>query len=171
MHPDTKARFVGLFGLGVITVWLTLSIGSNFFYSLTSRHWPKAQALITSSAVIARSSNAGTLWAPDVEYEYRVGGKTFRSANIRYPMPAFNEEEAAADMLAAYSEGHEHSVAYDPGDPSRSVLETGVPPGMWKQALIPLFFWSLWGYIFYEVNNPGRRFLLRSNLDLASGGD
>ena len=162
MNSDIKGRLVGLFGLGIITVWLTASIASNFFYSLTSRHWPKAPAHITYSGVVAGMSNVGT-WAPDVEYEYQVGGKAYHSASIRYPMPTFYDEDAAAEVQAAYTKGREVAVAYDPRDPSRSVLETGVPPGMWNQALIPLFFWVLSGYIFYEINHPGRRLLLRSN--------
>lgn len=166
MNSDTKTGLVGLFGLGVITVWLTLSTGSDFFYCLTSRNWPKAQALITASSVVAGKSNVGTWWAPNVEYEYRVGGKPFHAANIRYSMPSFYDEEAAANVLTPYAQGHAAVVAYDPGDPSRSVLEPGVPAGIWKQGLIPLFFWLLSGYLFYDVNNPSRRgFLSRSDAD------
>jgi hypothetical protein len=163
MNSDTKARLIGLFGLGVITVWLTADIGSSFFYSLASRHWPKTPARITYSGVVAGTSNAGTWFAPDVEYEYEVAAKTYHSANIRYPMQTFYVEDAATEVHAPYSKGRQVDVAYDPRDPSRSVLETGIPPGMWHQALIPLFFWTLSGYIFYEINRPGRRFLLRSN--------
>ena len=162
-QDDTKARLLGLFGLGVFAVWLTAGIGSNFFYSVSSRHWPKVLARITSSAVITGTSNAGRWWAPDVEFEYRVDGKLYHSSIIRYPMPSYYQKEAAADVLAPYSKDRQVTVAYDPQNPAHAVIEAGISSAMWKQACIPLFFWALSFYIFYEINRPGRRFLLRSN--------
>ena len=160
---DIRARLLGLFGLGVITVWLTATIGSSFFYSVSSRHWPKVLAQITSSAVITGTSNAGRWWAPDLEYEYRVHGKLYHSSTIRFPMPAYYNKESAADVLAPYSKDRQVAVAYDPKNPSRAVIEAGISSAMWKQILIPLFLWPLSFYIFYEINRPHRRFLLRSN--------
>jgi Protein of unknown function (DUF3592) len=163
MKADRKARLLGLFGLGVVTVFLSASIGSDLYYSFVSRRWPKAVARIRSSAVITGTSNAGRWWAPDVEYEYEVGGKLYRSSTIRYPSPTFYKEELAAEVLTPYSPDRQLDVAYNPADPGRSVLEAGVSPAMLRQALIPLFFWVLSLYIFYEINHPHRRILLRSN--------
>ncbi len=163
MNSDTNARFFGLFGLGVIAVWLTLGLGSNFYLCLASLRWPKVPALITSSGLNTGTSNIGTWWAPDVEYRYEVGGATYRGANIRYLMPSFYREEPATAVQAPYPPGLSIEVAYDPQNPGRSVLEPGVPAGMWKQALIPAFFWVLVSYILFEINHPKRRILLRSN--------
>jgi hypothetical protein len=77
-------------------------------------------------------------------------------------MKTFYNADAAAEVQSQYPIGRRVKVAYDPRDVNRSVLEPGVPQGMWTQAIIPLFFFSLCGYIFYEILHPERRMLLGS---------
>lgn len=163
MNSDSKARLVGLFGLGVVAVWLTAGIGSGFYRSLASQHWPKVTAHITSSQVNTGTSNAGTWWAPSVGYEYEIAGKTYASSTIRYLMPHFYQESPAADVTIPYQTGSDVRVAYNPRNPGESVLEPGVPAGMWKQALIPLFFWGLVAFLHFEITHPEKRRLLQSN--------
>ena len=165
MNSDTKARLLGLIGLGTIAVYLTLSLGNAFYLSLVSLRWPKVPVRVTSSGVNTGRSNMGTWWAPEVEYEYRVSGRAYNSGTIRYLMPPFYEQDEARAVLAGYPAEAQRTAAYDPQEPARSVLEPGVPPGMWKKALIPLFFWALTAYIFYEIVHPERRIMLRSNPD------
>src|SRR5437868_5552895 len=166
MNSDSSARFVGLFGLGIVAVWLTAGIGSGFYHCLASLHWPKVSARVTSSQVNTGTSNIGSWWAPAVEYQYEVGARSYRSSTIRYLMPHFYQETPASDVTAPYPAGSEVRAAYDPGNPSESVLEPGVPAGMWKQALIPLFFWGLVAFLHYEITHPNRRRLLRSNPEI-----
>ncbi len=163
MNYDIKARLLGLFGLGSIAVWLTLSLGNAFYLCLLSTHWPKAPARVISSGINTGSSTLGKWWAPDVEYEYRVNQHAYRGTTIRYLMPPSYEKEEAQSALSTYPAEAQTMAAYDPENPARSVLEPGVPNGMWKKALIPLFFWVLTGYIYYEIVHPRRRLMLRSN--------
>ena len=169
MNADTKTRFVGLIGLGSIAVWLTLSLGSGFYLSLASLRWPRVPVHITSSGVNAGTSNIGNWWAPAVEYTYELQGRQYHSTNVRYLMPAFYQEQDAKLVQAAYPEHTQTMAACDPRNPSRSVLEPGVPPNMWIRGLIPVFFWALMGYILFEIRHPERRFLLRSVAELSSG--
>jgi hypothetical protein len=163
MNSDSKARFFGLFGLGVFAVWLTAGIGSGFYHCLVSLRWPTTQARITSSQVNTGSSNVGRWWAPAVGYEYEISGRIYQASTIRYLMPHFYQEEPAANVTAPYPNGRDVRISYDPDNPSQSVLEPGVPAGMWKQALIPMFFWGLVALIHFEITHPKRRRLLRSN--------
>jgi len=162
MTSDTKARFLGLIGLGTIAVWLTLSLGSGFYLSIMSLRWPKVPVRVISAGVSTASSTLGNLWAPDVEYAYSVKGQAYHSDTIRYLMPPFFEKDQAQAVLAAFPPQAQTRAAYDPQDPARSVLEPGVPAGMWGRILIPLFFWLLTAYIFYEIVHPDRRMLLTS---------
>jgi hypothetical protein len=163
MNSDTRIRFVGLFGLGSVAVWLTLSLGSCLYLCLTSLHWPTVPVQVTLSGVNTGSSNLGNWWSPDVRYEYQLDGHVYRSSNVRYLMPVFYHREEATAVQAAYPLGTQTKAAYDPHNPERSVLEPGVPPNMWERALIPVFFWALTAYILYEIKHPARRVLLRSN--------
>jgi hypothetical protein len=160
MNSATKGRLIGLLGLTVVAVWLTLSLGSGFYLCLKSLRWPMVPVRITSSDVSTGVSNMGRWWQPELTYEYRVGGQSYRSNSIRYLMPAFYHAEGARQIQAAYHQGAQVRAAVDPANPSRSVLEPGIPEGMWWRGLIPLFFWALTGYILYEIRNPQRRVLL-----------
>ena len=171
MNTDTKIRLAGLVGLGSIAVWLTLSLGSCLYMSLISLQWPAVPVQILSSGVSSGNSTLGRWWAPDVEYEYKIDGRTYHSINIRYWMPHFYDEESARTVEAAYPAHAEVKAAYDPRDPERSVLEPGVPSAMWPRALIPVFFWCLVGYIFYEIKHPARRHLLPAIPNVAEKED
>lgn len=168
MNSDTKIRFIGLVGLGTIAVWLTLSIGTCFYLSLVSLRWPTVPVRVTASGVNTGVSTVGNWWIPDVQYEYQLGGGVYRSSNIRYLLPPAYHEEEAREVQVAYPKGSEVTAAYDPKDPARSVLEPGVPPNLWIRALIPVFFWSLTFYLFYEIKHPERRLLLRPSRETAS---
>lgn len=168
LNADTKGRLVGLLGLAALSAWISVSLSSNLYLSVLSQHWPRATARIISSGVYTSGSSGESSWAPGVDYEYEVGGASHRSSNIRYLMRTFYDVESAAEVQAAYPVGRQVSVAYDPRNPNRSVLEPGVPPGMWSQAVIPLFLCGLCGYILFEIAYPRRRILLQS---YALGGD
>jgi Protein of unknown function (DUF3592) len=168
MNSHTKARLLGLIGLGSVAVWLTISLGNSFYLCLISLRWPKLPVRVVSSGVNTGGSNLGTWWAPDVEYEYRLNGRAYRSATVRYLMPPFYEKEGAEAVLASYPAEAQTTAACDPKNPARSVLEPGVPPGMWRKALIPTFFWALIAYIFYEIVHPRRRLMLRSDPEVVA---
>ena len=159
-NADTKGRLVGLMGLGLLALWLMLHLASNFYFSVTSAHWPRATARVVSSGVYASGAGAGATFSPQVKYEFENAGKSYQADNIRYLLGTFYNAESATEVQSAYPVGRVVSVAYDPQDPSRSVLEPGVPQGMWTQALIPIFFFGLCGYIFFEITHPQRRILL-----------
>jgi len=96
----------------------------------------------------------GCWWAPNIEYEYEVNGQTHRSTTIRYFMPAYYQQAEARAVQAEYPQGTQTKAAYDPANPGRSVLEPGVPSGLWARAIIPVFLWSLCAWVPYGVRNP-----------------
>lgn len=167
MNAATKGRLVGLFGLASVALWLTLSVGSSVYRSLQSLNWPTVSVTVTSSDVSTGVSNMGRWWQPELTYEYQVAGTNYLSSNIRYLMPPFYHAEGARQIQEEYPKGAQLKAVYDPQNPARSVLEPGIPAGMWWRLLMPLFFWTLVGYILYEIRNPGRRFLLLPDVEPA----
>jgi hypothetical protein len=160
MNSDTKIRLIGVGGLAIIAVWLTLSIGNALYLCLATLRWPLISVHVISSGIDIARSNMGRRWLPDVHYEYELGGRTYHSTNIRFLMPSFMDEDDARSIQSAYPQDAHTTAAYDPQDPARSVLEPGVPKTMWEQAAILVFFWTLTAYIFYEIKHPERRFLV-----------
>lgn len=167
MNSATKGRLLGVVGLASIALWLTLSVGSSLYRALESLYWPKVTVTVTSSDVSTGVSNVGRWWQPELTYEYQVAGQSYRSGNIRYLMPPFYHAEGARQIQAEYPKGEQVKAAYDPQNPASSVLEPGIPADMWWRLLMPLFFWTLIGYILYEIRNPDRRFLLLPDVEPA----
>jgi hypothetical protein len=167
MNSATKGRFVGLVGLASLAIWLTFSVGSGLYRSLESLRWPTVSVTVTSSDVSTGVSNMGRWWQPELKYEYQIDGKNYASSRIRYLMRPFYHPEDARQIQGAYPQGRRLRAAYDPQNPSESVLEPGIPEGMWWRLLMPLFFWVLIGYLFYEIRNPQRRVLLLPDIEAA----
>lgn len=82
-------------------------------------------------------------------------------------MPAIYHEEEARQIQDNYVQGAGVRVAYNPSNPAESVLEPGVPAGMWWKALIPIFFWGLIGYFCYEIKHPERRLVMLPDIEIA----
>jgi hypothetical protein len=165
MNSATKGRLFGLAGLSVFAVWITLSLGSSLFLCLESLTWPTAPVRVISSGLNTGESNAGRWWEPAVAYSYQLNGHIYRSDNVRFMMPAIYQEDGARQIQAEYPEGSRAMAAYNPRNPSQSVLEPGIPATMWWRALIPLFFWGLLAYFYYEIKNPERRLVLLPDME------
>lgn len=165
MNSATKGRLVGFAGLSVFAVWVTVSLGSSLFLCLESLTWPSVPVQVVSSNLDTGESNAGRWWEPDVAYSYQVDGHAYRSSNFRFMMPPIYQEDAARQLQSEYPEGASTTAVYNPRNPSQSVLQPGIPAGMWWRGLVPLFLWGLLGYLYYEMKHPKRRIILLPDLE------
>lgn len=166
MNSATKGRLIGFAGLLVFAVWITFSLGSSVFLCLESLTWPTVPVQVVSSGLNTGESNIGRWWQPEIVYSYQLKGRTYSSSNFRFLTPAIYQEESARQLQAEYPKGAEAKAAYNPRDPSMSVLQPGIPPGMWWRAFTPLFFWGILGYLYYEFKHPGRRIILLPDFEL-----
>lgn len=167
MNSATKGRLLGLAGLSVFAVWITISLGSSLFLCLESLTWPTVPVQVISSSLNTGESNAGRWWEPEISYAYKLEGHYYSSSNFRFMMPPIYQEAGARQIQAEYPAGTLARAAYNPRNPSQSVLAPGIPPAMWWRALIPLFFWGLLGYMYYEIKHPERRFMLLPDFETA----
>ena len=158
---------IGLIGLTCFAMWVTLSLGSSFYQCIVSSQWPTTAVRVTASTVNTGVSNMGEWWLPDVTYEYQVNGSSYYSNGIRFLMPPFYSPDGARAIKADYPQGAEVRAFYNPKNPGQSVLESGVPSSMWIRLVIPLFFWGLVAYIYYEIRHPERRMMLLPDVEPA----
>src|SRR5215471_21644817 len=123
MNSATKGRLFGLAGLLVFAVWITFSLGSSLFLCLESLTWPTVPVRVISSNLDTGESNAGRWWEPDVAYSYQVDDHVYRSSNFRFMMSPIYQEERAQRLRSEYPEGSLAKAAYNPRNPSQSLLE------------------------------------------------
>ena len=161
MSPDTKARMFGFTILAVIATLIAMNTTSGVFRSIASEQWPHASAQVIASTVYEDSTDVSPRWEPSVVYHYKVGDRTFTSGRVRFLMHPMYRREEANQVADSYQVGRVVSVAYDPANPSESVLEPGPPPGTSKQVGILLALILITAFIYYEIHHPERRVLLR----------
>ena len=105
-----------------------------------SAHWPTVTGTITESSVAEHVSrdkddNVEIRYVPQIAYGYRVGGREYHAATIKWGFSQlYVDHEGPQKTLAKYPKGSSVPVFYDPADPSNAVLE----PGNRSGTLVPL---------------------------------
>ena len=104
-----------------------------------SMTWEATPCTIVDTSMRSWSTDDGTSYRADVLYEYRGGGRSWRSNRVDFFSHLTSGRDNAQSVLDRYPDGAETSCWIDPGKPSRSVLERQFRP---KQllGLIPLVF-------------------------------
>ncbi len=108
------------------------------FRTAASRNWPSVRGTVVVNRVRAEvhpREQGGpplTRYYPEVEYEYTVAGRSYRSKRIRFGGLPFvystDRAEIEAWFTAHYPEGSEVEVYYNPLRPEEAVLEPGSSP-------------------------------------------
>jgi hypothetical protein len=111
-----------------------------------TRRWPRAEGKVVSAEELQRErqlpeeSGGGTRthYEARIHYEYTVGRVHIGSTVVRLgPTETSNEKQVQA-TLARYLPGQTVQVAYNPKDPTESVLEPGLHALDFTRALVGL---------------------------------
>lgn len=126
---------LALWSLTAVFVW---SGFGNLYYGWVSETWPLAEATILRSEVEEVRHNKprgddGTpagyylRYRPLIEYQWQVKGHTYTRARRTFSSAQADEEtrEDAEAIIAPYPVGAKVNIPYDPGTPSRAILEPG----------------------------------------------
>ena len=107
-----------------------------------SRGWiPTTGRIITSRphTTIIRPSLSTT--AADVEFEYSMGGKTYRGRRVDFTGRASETHgPGVGEVLGDYSAGQPVTVYVDPAQPERAVLEPGVRSSAYARLAVAIVF-------------------------------
>ena len=121
--------------------------------SLKTSNWPTASGNIIRTSIEFEKgtkkpgSDAPGTWDsyyPKIEYQYSVSGNEYRSSKVEAIFSgkaSCNTEWQAKKIIEKYPEGRNVLVFYDPKDPSRACLESGIP---WR-LVFPIILFSFVG--------------------------
>jgi len=104
-----------------------------------STTWEATPCTIVESRMRSWSTDDGTSYRADVLYDYRAGGRDWRSNRVDFFSFLTSGRDNARAILARYRGGADATCWVDPGNPSRSVLERQLRPKH-LLGLIPLVF-------------------------------
>lgn len=91
-----------------------------------SLSWPAVRGEITYARVESRKVKNGHEYLPSVRYSYAVSGRTYAGDRINVSAVYLKTQSRANEALRKYPVGGEVPVYYNPADPGKSLLETGV---------------------------------------------
>lgn len=150
--PDFQQLFGWAF-IGVGSYWFCWSVAKLIQGTLSAR-WPSVMGEVQSSEVLSRSDSGdgpGVEHSPRIYYSYVVNGETFENQSGIYSvLEEWGDREKAELEIRKYGCLQDVRVFYNPRDPSRSLLKTGVPPSYYWMPPFCLFLAAI-GVLMTEV--------------------
>jgi hypothetical protein len=103
------------------------AIFTNIWRQAESKRFPTTWGRVTHSEVTTRhGSKGGVTYGADIHYSYAVDGVSHEGDRLMFGQSSSSNRKWAQDNVKARPVGAEVKVWYDPHDPSRAVLLTGV---------------------------------------------
>jgi hypothetical protein len=119
--------------------------------ALAARRWPKTTGRVVASGVrettvrVRRSTSVASYrmairYAPQVRYEYSVGGRRYQGERLHLGATILSSEAGdAARQAGRFPVGLEVAVYYNPADPEDATLKAEVNWGTWALWILALF--------------------------------
>lgn len=118
---------------------------AQYQHYVTTRY-QKVPATVSASEVKSWRSDHETHYAPEVKYQYEVGGKMYESDRIA-PLTVSGSEEWANSIVTRYRAGEPCDAFYDPANPNQAVLLRGYIFRPYKELLQCAFILSSGSFI------------------------
>lgn len=137
-----KSKLGGL-GSAALGVFLVIEGCRGLYESFSSGHWPTVPGKIVAAEVVKEQDRTRITFDPTVKYDYTVDGKPYTGNRIRLSSVGYTFQESAQTKLESFLVNETVKVAYNPNDPSASLLEPGGDPAMFLPLLGGLVFFVI----------------------------
>jgi Protein of unknown function (DUF3592) len=117
-----------------VAIPMGLTLASAWIEARASASWPKAPGRMLAGS-IDHPTHRPRDYTLHFRYEFAVDGKRHEGTQIN--AGDVIDTSRFAELQERYAAGRVVSVAYDPVNPSRSVLEPGVTRGHWFLFIAP----------------------------------
>ncbi len=135
--------------MAFITIGVVIAVRGvgTVIEAFRSIDWPLTEGSVTASGVDMKNDAIDTgrrtralRYSPAVSYSYDVDGTTYSSDLLGFIRVWTDDESGAHGIARRYPVGQTITVYYDPGDPSRAVLD----PGVSLNSMLSLLFGLAW---------------------------
>ena len=139
-----------------MAVWLSGWTAGTFFFDYLcvtgiyaqyqSQSYPAVTGSITKSKVVTTRDSEGEHSHAEVEYEFWVDGQQFKGDQLRFGVNV--NDGSARQTVAKYKAGSEHTIYFQPDDPTVSALSRGLGPSdfFFPMFLVPFNMITLGGW-------------------------
>lgn len=118
--------FLKFFGGALLLFAVVMLCYSGVFYAQQYqilRDWPHAQATVIESRVVEHETSSGPLYATELRFAFVATGKPVVGDYV-FPHES-TVRERKEKQAAQYVVGSQHTIAYDPADPSHVRVRPG----------------------------------------------
>jgi hypothetical protein len=116
---------------GVGAVGLVCAV-RDLMRAMSSRHWPKSEAIITSSVVRERRGGmTGKIYEPVVEFRYAFRGQTYVGHRLAFGDVSSRSREDADRIAARFAAGTQWEVSVNERRHELAVLHAGPTGRLW----------------------------------------
>jgi len=147
-----KANDKSLLGFIIFLIlllgWFTFSLLTSY-KALQTRTWTETEGTVTSACVKKLNSQKGKdKYKPVISYNYEIGGAIYSSDKYNLSL-GYGDEDWAEGIIANYPAASKLTVHYNPENPAKAVIITGISPRNLEMLLISgaLFVFLLVLYI------------------------
>lgn len=115
-----------VFGLIFVTVacgGLYAMIGLPLVKTIQVQGWEERTALILKSEVVTSRDDDGSVFRPEISFEYEYQGRTYRSSTWSTGYASSSYQGGAQSVVSRYPVGSEHPCFVNPDDPKQAVLD------------------------------------------------
>lgn len=125
-----------VFGIGMFAVGLVMLIvwSSQRKKAKAAEAWPTIQGVILSAGLQehrhhdSKTHRTSVTYEPMVTYQYSLMGQSYQGNSLAFGHASY-DYNSANRKIAAYPQGAQVMVHYDPVDPAKAVLETKAAGG------------------------------------------
>lgn len=119
------AGFVGALAI-LIGIFTLCMYGPDLLWGKGSRDWPSVQGVMVKSTFEEKQLGSSVFFTPEFSYSYEVEGKTHTSERLQFGFRRADTREMADELIAAYPEGAEVAVHYNPNRHGMATLRIGL---------------------------------------------
>ncbi len=142
MKKNTRA--IQILILLPICLWLLKISLPGLLLGIGSMAWPETNGVVMESSIVERKVEKGSLWKPEIVYDYLVENQKYRGDRISYSFFTFGKAWASK-IIDKYNPSDNIQVYYNPRKPQISCVDPG--PDKWYCFYVLLGF----GGIFYLI--------------------
>jgi len=133
-------------GVAFLSIFVLIGLGAGWamlarpvLQVLAARSWVETPCVVVSSRVETHPGSKGSTYSIEVEVQYEVDRRIYRSTRYSFMDAASSGLEGKEAVVRGLPVGSETVCWVDPGDPREAVLVRGFTP-MFLIGLVPLLF-------------------------------
>lgn len=126
-----------------------------FWFGIMSTTWPSTEGIVLETSLAGKQVEGGTLYRPEIKYEYWVDNKNYTGNKIAFSIFTFGKDWATT-IINKYNPNDKIPIYYNPRNPQISCIKPG--PEIWAVCYTLLSLGGIFYILFSFYRNKNELF-------------